>query len=159
MDNKHMGMLILATFISGFIGGVFSNLLFVSQPVTAQESPPTTVVAEEFRLVDKEGQVRAKLALWDEVFPSLIFGDKACPSRIMLGIFNGEEPAVLLYDKDCQQRASLDMQPDGLPSLTLRDKDDVPRVWMKLLEDGSPVIETFDANGKVTWSAPSSAPH
>ncbi len=159
-----MGMLVLATLVTGFIGGTFSSLVFVGQNVIAQESqqpgiPGTMVVAEEFRLVNKEGHVRAKLTLWDGELPALVFGDGTCHTRAMLGIFNGEQPALILSDKDCQERAGLDMQPDGLPGLTLRDKENVPRVWIKLLKDGSPIMDTFNEKGEATWSVPSSAPH
>ena len=161
MNKTQFVMLVMVTVVSGFCGGVFSNVVLQDGGVIAQElrQSPKIVTAEEFRLVNKDGKPRATLLLWNGDLPALTMADEECHNRVFLGVFNEAQPALLLNDKGCQQRATLDLQPHGLPALTLRDKNNHVRVRVRLLEDGSPVLSLFDKNGKESWSAPTSFSH
>lgn len=154
MSKKQFSVLIVITVIAGLLGGALSSLIFPDYTVNAEKlrQPATIVAAEEFRLVTKEGEVRARLSLWNGTLPALVFSDKDCHTRAFMGVFEGEQPALVLNDKGCKRRAALDLQPDGLPTLTLRDKEDNPRVRVKLLKDGSPIMNLFDKNGQVSWA-------
>jgi hypothetical protein len=154
MNRKHFVGFIVLTMVSGLMGGFLASYVFLSGNVIAQEpsQPQKIVTAEEFQLVTKDGQPRARLLLWNGDLPALTLADETCHNRVFLGVFNEAQPALILNDKGCKRRASLDLQPDGLPSFTLRDKDDVPRARLRVLLDGSPVLTLMDQNGKVTWS-------
>jgi hypothetical protein len=60
--NQKIAIILLATF-SGFIGGFISNELFSTKPAFAKKEPKhqKVIIAEEFRLVDKKGILRARL--------------------------------------------------------------------------------------------------
>ena len=58
-------LLILLSLISGLAGGALAALFLAGSSVTAQLAPadvPKTISAQEFRLVDTQGRVRAMLA-------------------------------------------------------------------------------------------------
>jgi len=144
----------MVTFIGGICGGILADLVLQDRGIIAQElrQPQKIVTAEEFRLVNKDGQPRATLLLWNGDLPALTMADEECHNRVFLGVFNEAQPALLLNDKGCQQRAALDLQPHGLPAFTLRDKNNRVRVRVRLLEDGNPALTLMDENGNVTWS-------
>ena len=60
MKQRDYWFLVVLVVLSGLIGGAVSNWLFVSQDVSVQMARPV-VVAEEFRLVDKDGNLRGRL--------------------------------------------------------------------------------------------------
>jgi hypothetical protein len=158
MNRKYFVGFIVLTMVSGLMGGFLASYVFLSGNVIAQEpsEPQKIVTAQEFQLVTKDGQPRARLLLWNGDLPALTLADETCHSRVFLGVFNNAQPALILNDKGCKRRAALDLQPDGLPSLTLRDLEDRPRARVKLLLDGSPTLTLYDENGQVAWSAPTS---
>ena len=65
--SKNSRWWIVLAIIVGFMGGVVTNRVATFQPVFAQESvKPTKVIeAEEFRLVDRDGNTRARLTIRD----------------------------------------------------------------------------------------------
>jgi hypothetical protein len=151
-------MSFIVTVISGFLGGLMGSYVLFHEGVEAQEPPQATkiVSAEEFRLVNQDGEPRARFLLWNDQLPALTMADEKCQNRVFLGVFNMAQPALILTDEDCKQRASLDLQPEGLPTLTLRDENDTTRARIHLLKDGSPTLTLFDAKGQSSWSAPTS---
>jgi len=60
--NQKIVITLLATF-SGFIGGFISNELFSTKSAFAEKEPKhqKVIIAEEYRLVDKKGILRARL--------------------------------------------------------------------------------------------------
>lgn len=82
----------------GFLGGA----LWLPQAREAQRKPriQESVVAQEFKLVDAEGKVRAEL--------TLMFG----------------EPALFMYDRSGKARAWLTLDREGNPRMMFVDKND-----------------------------------
>lgn len=148
-------LLVLVAAMAGFAGGTLSPRILPIESVSAQARPePTVVSAQEFRVVTKDGKIRARLGLWDDEHPLLILADPSCDARISMGVSEHSHPSMVLYDKGCRRRAVIDLIPDGLPELTFRDMNDRPRVKLHLLKDGSPVLHLFDPVGQVLWSLP-----
>ena len=59
MRNDFIRMMLVAI-TAGWIGAMLPGAMLRSDPVIAQEAPATTAVtAEEFRVVGKDGKVRA----------------------------------------------------------------------------------------------------
>jgi hypothetical protein len=57
--------MLLLTILGGFSGGMVGSRIFTSQPVSAQEEskPAKVIEAQEFRLVDNQGKICARLTL------------------------------------------------------------------------------------------------
>jgi hypothetical protein len=57
MSYKQNGIVIILAVAAGFVGGIFSNQLFVTGPAFAEKTQKQQklIVAEEFRVVDKFG--------------------------------------------------------------------------------------------------------
>ena len=105
--------LVLLTVVSGFIGGVISNLLFKKQ-VAVQESEKKKVVeAQEFRLVDKDGKLLGLFGEYDGFqppFQGLFIFDKSGDPRIVVGRnkqFVTVESIMCIYDWNGKERIAL----------------------------------------------------
>ena len=100
---------LLSGIIGGVIGSVFTALFSGSHPspitnVPAQGVQRSRVVAaEDFELVDKEGRLRAQLAMGREGGPALFIMDSKGVARVVLGVYppgEGELPFLVLNDSD-----------------------------------------------------------
>lgn len=90
MNERQYALKIVSAIIAGLVGGVIANQLLVGQPVFAERAqrPIKVVVAEEFRLVGKDGRTRATLGL----FPAMRLG---FPSPLKPQVLFWEEEDVL----------------------------------------------------------------
>ena len=63
--NKQYSLTVLLALVAGLVGGVVSSQFYIGQPVFAQktEQPGKVIIAEEFRLVDKNGKTCATLGM------------------------------------------------------------------------------------------------
>ena len=109
------------------------------------------IAAEEFRLVDKNGNVRAVLELSEVGQPRLLFFDKDDKLRISFYV-EDEEPGVELLDKNENTRASLGLGDNGQPSLLLLDKEEKVHVSLEMGEDGGPGLDLYDPAGELRAS-------
>jgi len=73
MNRKQYCLTVLLSLVAGLIGGVVSTQFFISQPVFAEktEQPTKVIVAEEFRLIDKNGKIVATLGMGVRSSPEL----------------------------------------------------------------------------------------
>jgi hypothetical protein len=104
---------------TGFLGGVLAGTL--TQIVTAAESqrPPRVVEAGEFRLVDKDGRIRAVLGMDNRSISCLRLMDTEGHTRVSLSINAFHETAgMYLYDTKDNQMVSLHTYQRGTSSLT-----------------------------------------
>jgi hypothetical protein len=146
---------VLSAVLGGVLGGAGMQVFMGGPSAVAQSAPAAAgiVIAEEFRLVARDGKTRAQLMLWDGHRPMLLLGDDHCPARVTIGLSEQDgHPTLIFNDQDCRHRPSLDLIPDGLPELTFRDEADVPRARLHLLKDGSPVLRLFDPQGHTLWA-------
>jgi hypothetical protein len=90
--NQKFVIVLLATF-SGFIGGFISNELFSTKSAFAKKEPKhqKVIIAEEYRLVDKRGILRARLG-FDPTFQQTELGlsspkvDPSTAPQILLSV-------------------------------------------------------------------------
>jgi hypothetical protein len=120
--------------------------------------------ANEFVLRDKDGKVRAALALRDkDGSPGLAFLDRKGQVRLSFDLSAGDDadadatapandkaktppretPGVNIYDESGGLRAALTIRPDGTPGLGLFDKDQKPRLSLDLCADGSAGVNLY----------------
>lgn len=124
MSGK-MGMWVvpLMAIVAGLAGGFLAVWLSLSDPVGAEETAaqsPTVVSAQEFRLVDHQGKVRAVLGLSAEEEPYLSLRHRSEASILWLGL--SEESGLVIHDVDGKTRLILSLDTAGKPSLVLRDR-------------------------------------
>ena len=110
---------------AGLIGGLVSGFVFRGEPVIAQEpSRAAKVVAEELRIVTKDGTVRAVLGAQADDAASLTFYDGKGKVRAEVGLNAAGVSELALYDQAGKQRkpegfAYLFVLPNGGPRLSL----------------------------------------
>jgi len=92
MNRKHIIFTVLLALLSGLIGGVLSIWFLMPTSVLAQDEPPKVIEAQEFRVVDDEGRMRAKLGLG--TFRNL-------------GVGYPEETHLLIFDEEGEERLKL----------------------------------------------------
>ena len=122
---------IMLSLLSGFVGGVLSAFLFGSGYVVAQPNPTDTtktadtdiqktITAQEFRLIDSQGRVRAQLTFAENGQPFLHMRDEFDTYRVWLGI--STDTGMALRDVDGKTRLVLSVDDQGDPSLVVRDR-------------------------------------
>ena len=88
MSKRQFRILMVLTVISGLVGGGLSDWLFRGLPVRAAQSTvaPQVIEAQEFRVVDAEGNTRARLGYAKEDgMASLYLWDSAGKLRAFVG--------------------------------------------------------------------------
>lgn len=123
MVNANPRALVIVSLVSGLVGGVLATFLLVGSSVIAQPTAadiPPVITAEEFRLVDTKGHLRAILDLSDQGQPYLQFIDESNTDRVWIGI--SSETGLALQDVDGKTRLVLSVDEEGKPSLVVRDR-------------------------------------
>jgi len=176
MNRREYWLMVVLALIAGLVGGAVSSMFFIGEPVFAQKTPqhPKVITAEEFRLLDKDGYLLARLGI-DSTSPGslatfALFGRSGkpfaelgylkyppSPESPMLALHSGGESVIVqalmgmggfkLKDEKGKIRASLDLLLD-IPVLRLNDKDGRPRVLLTLDGDGNPSLNLRDENQK-----------
>ena len=174
MSRKKSGLVLLLALFTGLFGGVVSDLLFSVRIVSAEEEEkaaseiPEVITAREFRLVDKEGKLKAALHLSKDGLPALLLYDKdrvtvrleiaedgstqlvfldgKGVSRTKIALSPEGLPCLGLYNQEGNLSAELALSGDngGLPALRLRDKDGEPKAILHLSKDGLPALLLYD---------------
>jgi hypothetical protein len=178
MRRREVLLIIALTVVAGVVGGALSNRVFMARTAAAQEAEQQrkVITAEEFRLVDEDGKIRAVLVAGSKGDISINFYDRYDENRATLGLSSEGQPVLKLFDqgslefadKNGQIRVRVDVAYDGSPSLRLYDEDGRSRAAL-----GCVSLETADTartgsvekraesslvlsdkQGKVMWSAP-----
>lgn len=113
MFEKQLRLVIMLSLLSGLVGGVIATFFLVGSSVVAQPTPadtsntakvdiPKTITAQEFRLVDTRGRVRAMLAFTEDGQPFLQLPDEFDTYRVWMGI--STDTGVALRDVDGKTR-------------------------------------------------------
>ncbi len=144
----------------------------------SQPAPGGVVTANEFRLVDEAGTLRASLNFdesgtvglqildGDEVAQIQLFvsdaqgvagislADERGVGRLDLFIGDQGEPAVLLFDQRATIRSRYALNAIGVPGLFLHDIGGAERSIFGQSDDGSGSIAMFERNGSVELVVP-----
>lgn len=120
---ERYGVVLGLCLAAALVGGVIGRWIGQTAAVPAQENPAATKIlaAQEVRLVDSAGRVRAALAFSSSGQPSLDFKDENDIARVSLSI--SDETGVAVRDVDGKTRLVLSVDQDGFPSLVVRDRD------------------------------------
>lgn len=123
MVNATPRLLLVLSLVSGLVGGVLGTFLLIGSSVIAQPTPadiPNVINAQEFRLVDPKGHIRAILDVSDNGQPYFQFKDEFDIDRVWIGI--SSETGLAVSDVDGKARLILSVDEEGKPSLVVRDR-------------------------------------
>jgi hypothetical protein len=173
MNRGTYSLIVLLALTAGLMGGVISSRLTMSQPVFAksQEAPHKVVEAQAYRVVDKNGRVRAEMSAMGLPWDGLVMFDENGRTRLSLGVNPQTGPELKLYCKEgtaaCaslyevfggvilslrssrdSSRALLGVLPKRGISLNLEDGEGNIRVVLELSEEGGPHLSLIDKEGK-----------
>ena len=160
MNRKQFLLTLLVAIISAFLGGALSVWFLMPPSVLAQDGPQKVIEAQEFRVVDEEGNMRAQLRVSGTNMVSLIMHDVNKVPRVTLAIREGNA-ILVLNDKEAEVARLY----DAGPSVQLWDADGNIRAVLGIAElkdpeSGSTEIRApsslvlIDEDGEVVWSAP-----
>ena len=181
MTKKQYSLILLLPLLAGFVGGTLASLFLIGQPAFADKTVESKkmVVAEEFRLVDKKGEV---LSTWGMYAggPGMVLFSKGGEYRAVFSLTSPEEGPILtladkeghyrtiitLRDKEGRERLALTLDKEGEPALLFYDKDQNRRVVLgtidltKLKRTGTIEKQStyslllLGKDGKVVWKTP-----
>ena len=117
-------MVAVCSMMSGVLGGFVAALLFQSVPGLAQPSAediPKVLSAQEFRLMDDQGRIRAQLSFSEGGQPYLQFLDASDTSRVWVGV--AADSGMTVRDTSGKTRLVLSVDREGEPSLVIRDRE------------------------------------
>jgi hypothetical protein len=150
MNRKKCGLTIIMSLLAGLAGGIAVNNFFVGKPALAEKAAESkrVVSAEEFRLVDKKGEV---LSTWGMYAggPGIVLYSQAGEYRAVFSLTSPEEgPVLTLADKVGNYRAIIGLGAERQPYIALRDEAGRERLSLTLNDEGEPALMFYDKDGK-----------
>jgi hypothetical protein len=131
-----VGRYILVSIVAGVVGGMLSSLVFVEKPVMADMRFPSVSTAEEFRLVDAQGRLRALLAFSVDGEPYLALLDQHETRKVWLGL--SKESGLAIRDIDGKTRLVLSLDGEGDPTLVFSDRQQNTRALSSIVPYAEP---------------------
>jgi hypothetical protein len=144
-----------------FAGVVLLAVLLLAGDLTLRSvhaapdpAPPKVLTAQEFRLVDKTGAMRATLQTQEDGSPGLALYDKNGKVRVTLHVRSDGSSAIAFRDAESKPRVELAQESDGTGGLTLTNGKGTGGAALLIAPDSNPVAVFKDKDGKVVWTAP-----
>jgi hypothetical protein len=146
MNKKQFSLLLMLSLLSGLVGGMLTSQFFLGTPVLAEKKvgAQNVVIAEEFRLVDKEDKI---LSTWGMYAggPGIVLFGKNGQFRAVFSLTSPDEGPVLTFaDNKGNHRATVGLGAERQPYVTLRDQAGRERISLSLDEDGDPYLALYD---------------
>ena len=162
MKRKQYLLLVVLTVVAGLIGGAVSNYVLMAGEAVAQETKQheKVITAEEFRLVDEEGDTLAILGEGGEGVAEtsgigLWIYQKGAPfPAVSLSLDKDGKPMMVLLDMVNLKYSQL--LPDAIkldgsdvsiflstPGIFISKKGSI-RAWLSLSPDGNPYLKLYD---------------
>ena len=150
---KPYGLTLVLVMLAGFAGGMASNLLFQPQTVFdgKKGQTPKVITAQEFRLVNQEGKIRARLRVIPRIGgSSLILMDQKGRQRTEISLNAIGEPRLVFKDQEGGEIAELSYLA-GKTNLRLEGKNGTR---ISVMGGPRPGVVIFNKNSELIWSAP-----
>ena len=146
MNKKQFSLLLMLSLFAGLVGGMLTSQFFLGTPVLAEKKvgAQNVVIAEEFRLVDKEDKI---LSTWGMYAggPGIVLFGKNGQFRAVFSLTSPDEGPVLTFaDNKGNHRATVGLGAERQPYVTLRDQAGRERISLSLDEDGDPYLALYD---------------
>ena len=146
MNKKQFSLLLVLSLFAGLVGGMLTSQFFLGTPVLAEKKvgAQNVVVAEEFRLVDKEDKI---LSTWGMYAggPGIVLFGKNGQFRAVFSLTSPDEGPILTFaDNKGNHRATVGLGAERQPYVTLRDQTGNERISLSLDDDGDPYLALYD---------------
>ena len=146
MNKKQFSLLLMLSLFAGLVGGMLTSQFFLGTPVLAEKKvgAQNVVVAEEFRLVDKEDKI---LSTWGMYAggPGIVLFGKNGQFRAVFSLTSPDEGPILTFaDNKGNHRATVGLGAERQPYVTLRDQAGKERISLSLDDDGDPYLALYD---------------
>ncbi len=146
MNKKQFSLLLMLSLLAGLVGGMLTSQFFLGTPVLAEKKvgAQNIVVAEEFRLVDKEDKI---LSTWGMYAggPGIVLFGKNGQFRAVFSLTSPDEGPILTFaDNKGNHRATVGLGAGRQPYVTLRDQTGNERISLSLDDDGDPYLALYD---------------
>jgi hypothetical protein len=156
MKTKPQLFIILLASLAGFMGGLISNHIFKTSPAFAVKAPKyqKVVIAEEFRVVDKDGKILGSLGIPGYLqnanpaldkrlapVPQLRLGQKK-GFQIILSAGEANGSRIVMKDANSTTRTAIGNTEFFLPMKKVTHKSQVASIVL------------FDQYGRFQWSTP-----
>ena len=146
MNKKQFSLLLMLSLFAGLVGGMLTSQFFLGTPVLAEKKvgAQNVVIAEEFRLVDKEDKI---LSTWGMYAggPGIVLFGKNGQFRAVFSLTSPDEGPILTFaDNNGNHRATVGLGAERQPYVTLRDQTGNERISLSLDDDGDPYLALYD---------------
>jgi hypothetical protein len=146
MNKKQFSLLLMLSLFAGLVGGMLTSQFFLGTPVLAEKKvgAQNVVIAEEFRLVDKEDKI---LSTWGMYAggPGIVLFGKNGQFRAVFSLTSPDEGPILTFaDNKGNHRATVGLGAERQPYVTLRDQAGKERISLSLDDDGDPYLALYD---------------
>jgi hypothetical protein len=146
MNKKQFSLLLMLSLLAGLVGGMLTSQFFLGTPVLAEKKvgAQNVVIAEEFRLVDKEDKI---LSTWGMYAggPGIVLFGKNGQFRAVFSLTAPDEGPILTFaDNKGNHRATVGLGAERQPYVTLRDQTGNERISLSLDDDGDPYLALYD---------------
>ena len=146
MNKKQFSLLLMLSLFAGLVGGMLTSQFFLGTPVLAEKKvgAQNVIVAEEFRLVDKEDKI---LSTWGMYAggPGIVLFGKNGQFRAVFSLTSPDEDPILTFaDNNGNHRATVGLGAERQPYVTLRDQTGNERISLSLDDDGDPYLALYD---------------
>ena len=146
MTKKQYSLFLILPLLAGFVGGTLASQFFAGKPAYADKMTESKkmVTAEEFRLVNKKGEV---LSTWGMYAggPGIVLFSKGGEYRAVFSLTSPEEgPILTLADKGGHYRTVMGLGAERQPYIALRDEEGRERLALTLNDEGEPALLFYD---------------
>ena len=144
MKMRDYALMLTVAMFFGLAGGGVMSWILNSQPVFAQktEGHEKVIMAEEFRLVNKEGAQLATLHLDQTGQPNLIINDNSHTPRLSMAIGPDRALKFELNDKTGKKTVFMGVDEKGAATLGMG----VPNILFSVSADGRPLLNLLDGS-------------
>ena len=144
--RKHFFFVVLML-LSGFAGGIFSNILFL-QGAQATKKAEKEVTAQAFNLVDEHGKYRGGLTSSRDGCPAVGFVDESGKVTAYFSLAP-DGPIIAFHDNKNRMRLSIGLDDEGNPGIHFADDRKKPKMGIVVTKNGNPNIMLFDHENTV----------
>lgn|GEM_PF-5002060 len=105
-------------------------------------------------LYDDEGNVRVSVTLLDDGSAGMAITDQNGDIRILVSSDEEDLPAIYMADGQGQLRTLIDIDQDESPGIYFYDQAGEVRAMMMVFDDGRPDLSFFTDDGEIYWGSP-----
>jgi len=144
--------------LSGFAGGIFSNI-FLLQWAQATNKTEKEITAQAFNLVDEHGKFRGGLTFSRDGCPTVGFVDESGNAAAYFSLAS-DGPIIAFHDNKNRIRLSLGLDSEGNPGLFFADDRKKPKMGIAVNNNGDPCIVLYDHDntGRLIMNVHNKAP-